>query len=124
MMQLNPTHGIASGEVFLYAEKMPYVASGYGDHGILRFNQSVGKLQCHECGDWFPSVAHHIKVHGLSPGEYKLKHGLTLRTALENPQIVALKSERAKRNNAKRASEAAERLRSAINAVENADNTL
>lgn len=95
MSQLLPTHGIAAGEIFLYVEKEPYVPSGYGDHGIQRFNEATGQLQCHECGKWFSSVAHHLPAHGLSTREYKIRHGLALGTALENPRIVADKSRRA-----------------------------
>lgn len=73
--------------VFLYNEKSPYVRSGKGEHGALRLDTDADKCMCHECGRYFEDLARHVRSHGLVAREYKLKHGLPLRTALVNEKI-------------------------------------
>lgn len=34
-----------------------------------------GKVQCYECGGWFKDLGHHVKIHKISPQEYKEKYG-------------------------------------------------
>ncbi len=80
---MNPTHGIADGEVFEYPEKGPYTAAGLGDFGLLRYDESSDKLQCHICGEWYISLGLHVRrTHAGAVGDYKRRFGLKASTAL------------------------------------------
>lgn len=83
------THGIAQDEVFVYAEKAPYTTAGFGDLGVLRYNETEDKVQCHECGKWFMFLGKHVCVNRLTARGYKRKYGLRLSTALASPKYVA-----------------------------------
>lgn len=42
-------------------------------------------VQCLECKRWFKRIVNfHLKAHGLTPAEYKKRHGILPRTALMN----------------------------------------
>lgn len=75
---------IICGTVFDYAEKAPFVVSGVSLLGAIEYNNEDDLLRCHECGDWFGSVAAHISngVHGITVAEYKRRHGLRSKSAL------------------------------------------
>lgn len=98
MATLNPTHAIAHGDIFEYADKFPYVKSGFGDNGIVRWNEVENKLQCHECGLWFRGLAFHIKqAHLVTAKEYRHRHGLARKTSLVVPSLMAFQREHARR---------------------------
>lgn len=89
-VDLAPTHAIAAGKLFLYAEKMPYVSSGFGDHGVVRCNDPEDVLLCNECGTWWRMLGKHVHCHGgMTAREYKLRHGLRLSTPLVAPRLLA-----------------------------------
>jgi hypothetical protein len=75
---------IIRGKIFLYKQKAPFVASGFSFQGAIEYDAESDKIRCHECGRWFRALTSHLKTDGISAREYKLKHGLTGRTALCN----------------------------------------
>ena len=77
------------GKVFLYREKAPFVPSGESIRGALEFNETDQTVRCHECGGWFQAVGRHIKGHGITAREYKLKHGLRAVSALISESVRA-----------------------------------
>lgn len=65
--------------------------SGYGLYGILTRDEHA--VLCHECGQWFVSVAAHIgSAHGLSGRDYKRRHGLPARQPLISKQLSRAQS--------------------------------
>ena len=76
-------HVIIRGQVFLSAEKEPFVASGVSFLGAVEYNQDTDQLRCHECGEYFSFIAPHAKAsHGMTSSEYKRKHGIRLQSPL------------------------------------------
>lgn len=83
---MNPTHGIANKEVFVYVEKAPYVSSGLGDHGVIRYDKERDSVMCNECGEWFKGLGMHVRMaHNLSGADYRARHGLRRTTPLCTP---------------------------------------
>lgn len=74
------------GAVFDYEQKAPFARSGRSILGGLELDPTGQALKCHECGQPHPSLALHVKKHGLTVREYRLKHGLNLSTSLVSPQ--------------------------------------
>lgn len=68
--------------VFDYADKAPFVPSGKSLQGVLEIDPAAQTIRCHECGDWFLALGVHLRGHGLSVRDYKIKHGLCFRTSL------------------------------------------
>lgn len=61
--------------------------SGHGRYGIL--DTDGGRVLCHECGGWYRSVGSHVaRTHDMTAREYKIRHGLPLRSQLMAPDIV------------------------------------
>lgn len=59
------------------------VKEGYGYLGVLMYDDVNDKVQCHICGKWFVNVGGHTsKKHKIPADDYKIRFGLTLRTAL------------------------------------------
>lgn len=79
---LETEHVIIQGDVFLYKDKAPFMSSGASIAGALEYDQAEDKIRCHECGEFFGTLANHIPSHKLSARAYKMKHGLLLKTAL------------------------------------------
>lgn len=83
-MQLITTRKVLiRGHVFAYEEKAPFVASGKSVLGALEYDFKRDLVKCHECGEWFASIASHLsngqKIHGdLTVAEYKKRHGINL----------------------------------------------
>ena len=74
-----------SGSVTLYNYKEPFMKfeKGYGYYGVLLFDAKSDKVQCHLCGTWEHSVAHHLKKeHNITAAQYKEVVGLNKKTAL------------------------------------------
>jgi len=79
----NDRRVILSGKVFLYRQKAPFVPSGKSVLGALEYDQTEDKVRCHECGDWFQNVGvHAAHAHGLRARDYKIRHGLLIKSAL------------------------------------------
>ena len=76
-------------------EKQVGEPSGFGRFGIIDGDEH--KLLCHECGEYFVSVAGHIYgAHGLRAREYKDRHGIPRGVALIAPEMAQRQSEGAK----------------------------
>lgn len=77
-------------------EKQVGEPSGYGRYGIIDGDDK--SIMCHECGEYFTSVAGHIyRAHGLRAKAYKDKHGLPRGTALIAPEMARRQAENAQR---------------------------
>jgi len=69
-------------------EPLMVVPKGYGYYGTLLYDEIADKIQCHECGEWVGALSRpHLKKHGLTAREYKIKYELNLTTALQIPSI-------------------------------------
>lgn len=65
-----------------YKEPLKTVEGGFGYLGALTFD-TLGKVQCHICGELFDNLAGHINnKHELSAKEYRVKYDLALGTRL------------------------------------------
>lgn len=74
-----------SGYVMLYNYKEPFMKfeGGHGFEGVLLMDGEKDKIQCHFCGEWFESLAPHLKKeYNMTVHEYKKRVGLSPRTAL------------------------------------------
>lgn len=77
---------VIRGAMHDYAEKRPYVRSGRSLRGALELDPSQSGVKCHECGAYKTNLGGHVKsCSGLSPRDYKLKHGLRLSFGLLAP---------------------------------------
>ena len=93
----------------LYKAQEPFMLApdGHGYMGVVMYDDVTDSVQCHICGKWFEHLGiHSVKGHKLSADEYKLRFGLTMRTALcgkeistfrakfftENPELRNIKS--------------------------------
>lgn len=54
---------------------------GHGRYGMLD-RDGDGRVVCHECGRALELLATHVRVHGLTAGEYRERHGLSPGLAL------------------------------------------
>lgn len=71
-------------EVLLPNYKEPILSvnhGGFGWYGLMAYNEQ-GQLMCHECGEFWDSLAKHIHKHRMSSREYKAKYGLLQKTKL------------------------------------------
>lgn len=58
-----------------YGDKQVGDPSGFGRYGIFERDETLAL--CHECGQWFHSVAAHIwGAHQMTGAEYRREHGL------------------------------------------------
>ena len=74
------------------------VRSGHGYQGVVLYDDVSDRVQCHVCGKFYQNVGSHAnKKHQMSADDYKIKFGLTLRTALCS---VGLSSRRREATNA------------------------
>lgn len=81
-----------SGSVMLYNYKEPFMKfeEGFGFQGVLLFDTTDDRVQCHLCGEWYGMLAHHLKrEHALTTSEYKSKVGLRHNTALLGEKVRA-----------------------------------
>lgn len=80
---LESDHILLLGIVFNRKDKEPFSKSGYSLLGTLEYEQNTDCVKCHECGDFFNDLAHHIPaIHDLSVREYRNNHGLCSKTKL------------------------------------------
>jgi hypothetical protein len=78
------------GAAYDYKEKAPFVVSGKSLLGALELDSYGMAVKCHECGEFFRKVALHSKLaHGMTPKQYKIKHGLRISCGLCSPFAVA-----------------------------------
>lgn len=89
------------GHVFDYELKAPFIPSGVSVFGAVEYDFQKDKLRCHECGEWFASLAHHIAhgVHDISLREYKTKHGLRIMASLVSRSGAASRSKHSTERN-------------------------
>lgn len=85
---------IIRGHVFDYAEKAPFVLSGKSLFGAVEYDSDLEKVKCHECGEWFRYIAGtHLRFsHELSPLDYRLRHGINVRSPLCAPSFSVMRS--------------------------------
>jgi predicted transcriptional regulator len=82
------TKVILCGTVFPSNEKAPFTLSRKSIFGGFETNQDETKLKCHECGKLTAKISgEHLRRHGIHPREYRLKHGLNLKTPLQAPAV-------------------------------------
>jgi hypothetical protein len=62
--------------VFRWEEKAPFCKSGKSVQGALEYNGKTDQLRCHECGEWWSDIGHHLRSHKMRPKEYRKKHFL------------------------------------------------
>lgn len=55
---------------------------GFGYYGALLQNKEGTKIQCHICGDLFPMIGNHLKMHETNAKEYRTEFELAKTTAL------------------------------------------
>lgn len=73
------------GEIYFGNLKEPFmpVLLGHGYLGVIQYNKSKDKIQCHVCGLFFRAIGNHSRVvHGMDAEEYRVK--------FEIPQCMAL----------------------------------
>ncbi len=75
------------GDIFFGNVKEPLMPVPKGNHGylgVLTYNKTKDKIQCHICGLFFKSLSGsgHLKLHGLDNEEYKEKFSLDRTMAL------------------------------------------
>lgn len=74
------------GEVFRWEEKSPYSPSGRSILGGFEYAIETGRIRCHECGEWFRSIAVHApRKHNLSLALYRDRHQVGCR-GLTSPE--------------------------------------
>lgn len=101
---------VIRGQVFLYQQKAPFVASGESVLGALEYDEDEDKVKCHECGGWFKSVGNHAyAAHDISAREYKRKHGLRQLTGLISEGERSRRIERGRRGSSEALLEGARR---------------
>lgn len=76
------------GQIFRGIVKAPFVKSGQSVRGGLEIDPETGKLKCHECAGWFDHLSGHVHAHKMLPREYKIKHGLRLKTAMVSEDVL------------------------------------
>jgi hypothetical protein len=84
------SHVIVNGVVFPWDAKAPYVRSGQSTLGALEYHEESGEVKCHECGEWIGYLPRHIKMHGITCRDYRIKHGFRIsaqRTRLCSPKL-------------------------------------
>lgn len=79
----------------LYKAHKPFmeVPTGHGFLGVVMYDEDEDKVQCHACGEWRHSVGRHVLQHKMTAEDYKIKYGLTLRTALCGKSVSKRNSE-------------------------------
>lgn len=73
------------GSVFDWKVKAPYVKSGHSILGGIEVTEDENEACCHECGQWFSGLADHVKVHGLTARDYRIRHGIQLDARINSP---------------------------------------
>jgi len=72
------THVIIGGESLFYDAKAPYERSGMSIKGALEHDAENDLVRCHECGEFFRHLGHHVRADGLNGAEYKIRNGLSI----------------------------------------------
>lgn len=73
-------------------EPFMHVSIGHGFLGVVMYDDTEDKVQCHICGKFFDHLGKHVSKHELTARNYKEQFGLTLRTPLCNKRYSNLKS--------------------------------
>lgn len=86
------------GHAFIGFAKIPLMKSdnGVGFKGVKIQSVDRTKMQCAECGNWFPHVGRHVRVHGMKADDYRAKFGLNITTGLvadsQSEQLMNLRN--------------------------------
>lgn len=84
----------------LYKAVEPFmeVKRGYGYQGIVQYDDQEDKLQCHICGEWYTSLAMHVRrYHKIAVADYRDEYGLPVSGGLLALKSSARRSEVARR---------------------------
>lgn len=74
------------------------VEEGYGYWGVPLYDTKKDKIQCHVCGKWFKFLLSHVRqAHKLSPKEYRVRFGLSMRLPLVARSLSASHRKREER---------------------------
>lgn len=83
------THVIIAGNLFAWQDKAPYVRSGHSVLGALEHDAKTDTVKCHQCGEWFRSIGHHIfnQAKGGSSTHttvraYRIRHGFRIKSSI------------------------------------------
>jgi hypothetical protein len=72
-----------------YKEPLTSVRGGFGFIGTVAFNVEKTHIQCHACGFFFKSLAHHLRLsHGMKSTDYRERYGLMAKTPLVAPATL------------------------------------
>lgn len=94
---------IIRGHIFDYEEKAPFMPSGVSVLGAIEYDEDRDLVRCHECGEWLEIISQHaLTLHKISPRDYKIKHGLRLKTSLASRRVAQRRSEVLKEINRER----------------------
>lgn len=91
----------------LYKSVEPFmeVKRGHGYQGVVMYDDTEDKVQCHVCARWFESLGYHVKqAHKIDARAYRLEYGLSLRTPLCGHVLSRAHSNSAKKQYASKAS--------------------
>jgi predicted transcriptional regulator len=87
-----------TGTVELYTSKAPFAVSGESIQGAVEIIPEYDLLKCHECGLWAQDLSRHINSkHSMSARKYKLRHKLTMSTALISEKNREMRIARSKK---------------------------
>lgn len=89
--------------IYKDVSREPYIKSKHGYRGdiVTKKEDDIQLLQCHECGEYFEDIGHHIRTHHIKAAEYKEEHGLAQNIPLVSKKISRKLSKRAVENSAK-----------------------
>lgn len=90
----------------LYKAQEPFMdyKNGFGFQGVLMHDDVEDKVQCHICGKWYGNLGQHVRSHDVTPDEYRMDVGLSLRTGLCSMRVSRAHSRAAKKLYASKAS--------------------
>jgi hypothetical protein len=84
----------------LYKSHEPFqeVPEGTGFRGVLMYNETEDKIQCHTCGKWFHALGGHLKSHKTTADDHRMKYGLNFNIALCGTEVAAMRRQLISRN--------------------------
>lgn len=69
-----------------FKEPMEPVENGHGFIGAITETTDGEHIQCHICGYFYAKLSAHVRSHGISSRDYKIKFGLRIRAGLQAPK--------------------------------------
>ena len=81
----------------LYKAREPFmdVESGYGYQGVVLYDDTQDKVQCHICGRWFEQLSNHaVYFHKISSRDYRIRFGLPAHGGLVSKRVSRIHNKR------------------------------